>query len=73
MPVEKAMLWLKGVQVCTEHYVNTHKEPMRILMQHPHKKLNDAYLPKKLKISNLHFRPKIIYPERVYGVKILKI
>ncbi len=67
------MLWLKGVQVCTEHYVDPHKEPMRILMQHPHKKLKDAYLPKKLKISNLYLSPKVNYQEWVYDVKIIKI
>jgi hypothetical protein len=43
-----------------------------VYAQHAHKKRNDAYLPKIKKIY-LYFSPEVTYPERLYGVKIMKI
>ncbi len=50
--------YASGAYACTEH----------AYAQQGHKKINDAYLPPKLK-KKLYFSPKVAYPARLYGIK----
>jgi hypothetical protein len=43
-----------------------------VYAQRSHQKLNDAYST-KIKETSLYFWPKVTNPERLYGVKIMKI
>ncbi len=58
--------YMSGTDTYAEHSC---QELIRMLKL----KLNDAWLPPKIKIISLFFSPKVPYPEMLHGVKIMII